>query len=71
MGIGGAKRVLIRVVGPDDVDLNEVHRALRVFDEAADREAQIVCGTAVDPSLGDHMEITVIAAGRDRPALGA
>jgi cell division protein FtsZ len=70
MGIGGARRVLFRVVSPDDVDLNEVNSALQVIDEVADPEAQIVYGTAVDPSLGDDMEITVIAAGRDRLALG-
>jgi len=59
----GAEGVLITITGSADLKLQEVDEAARVITERADDNAEIIFGHIVDESLGDAVEVTVVAAG--------
>ena len=59
----GAEGVLITIAGSEDLKLQEVNEAARVITERADDNAEIIFGHLVDDSLGDAVEVTVVAAG--------
>ena len=61
--VQGATRILYSITGPSDLPLEEVDEASRVINEAADPDADIIFGTAIDDSLDDQIRITVIATG--------
>ena len=65
--IEGARGLLINITGGDDVTLNEINEAAEIITEGADPEAQILFGAVVDESLGDALQVTVIATGFNRP----
>ncbi len=65
--IEGARGLLINITGGDDVTLNEINEAAEIITEGADPEAQILFGAVVDESLGDKLQVTVIATGFNRP----
>lgn len=68
MNIQGAKGVLYNISGSGNLTLFETSEAAEVIRAAADPEAEIIYGTSVDDSLGDHVMITLIATGfDDRP----
>jgi len=61
--IDGAKRVLLNVTGGVNLTLTEVNEAANLITEAADPEAEIIFGQAIDEELNDGIRITVIATG--------
>ncbi len=61
--VQGATRILYSITGPSDLPLEEVDEASRIINDAADPEADIIFGTAIDDSLDDQIRITVIATG--------
>ncbi len=61
--VQGATRILYSITGPSDLPLEEVDEASRVINDAADPDADIIFGTAIDDSLDDQIRITVIATG--------
>lgn len=61
--IAGAKGILLNVSGGDDLSLFEVNEVAQAITEAADPEANIIFGAVVDPSLGDLLRVTAVAAG--------
>ncbi|MCL5004155.1 MAG: cell division protein FtsZ [Patescibacteria group bacterium] len=63
--IDGAKGILFNVTGGKDLTMNEVDEAARVVSDAADSEANIIFGAAIDESLSDSIKITVVATGFD------
>lgn len=63
--IDGAKGILFNVTGGKDLTMNEVDEAARIVSEAADKDANIIFGAAIDESLKDEVKITVIATGFD------
>ncbi|MEW6031621.1 MAG: cell division protein FtsZ [Bacillota bacterium] len=66
--IVGAKGLLINITGGEDLTLFEVNEAAEIATEAADEEAKIIFGAAVDESMKDEVRVTVIAtAFEDRP----
>jgi cell division protein FtsZ len=71
--IDGAKGVILNVTGGDDLGLQEINEAVAMITEAADPEAQIIFGAAINPELRDEVRLTLIATGfdaqpRTRPA---
>jgi cell division protein FtsZ len=64
--IRGATGVLISVMGPPELTLQEVTEAAEAVREAAAGQANIIFGTSVDESLGDQLWVTVIATGFER-----
>ncbi len=61
--IEGAKGVILNVTGGSDLGILEVKTAAELVEEAADADANIIIGAIVDESLGDEIQITVIATG--------
>lgn len=61
--IEGAKGVILNVTGGSDLGILEVKTAAELVEEAADKDANIIIGAIVDESLGDEIQITVIATG--------
>ncbi len=63
--IDGAKKVLINITGGPTLGLLEVDTAANMIYEAADPNANIIWGAAIDDNMGDEVMVTVIATGFD------
>lgn len=63
VSIEGATGVLFNVTGSRNLGLHELHAAAQVISETVSPDADIIFGTAVDPTLGDEVKVTVIATG--------
>ena len=61
--IEGAKGIIISITGNEDLGLFEINEASQIITEAADPDANIIWGTAIDPDMDDTVKITVIATG--------
>lgn len=61
--IEGAKGVILNVTGGADLGILEVKTAAELVEEAADADANIIIGAIIDETLGDELQITVIATG--------
>ncbi len=61
--ISGAKGVLLNITAGEDLTLFEVDKAAQITRDAADDDANIIFGATVDDSLGDKIQVTVIATG--------
>ena len=61
--IEGAKGIIISITGNEDLGLFEINEASQIITEAADPDANIIWGTAIDPEMDDTVKITVIATG--------
>ncbi len=61
--IVGAKGLLLNITGGEDLTLFEVNEAAEIVTEAADEEANIIFGAALDSELKDEVRVTVIATG--------
>ena len=61
--MAGAKGVLFNVTGGPSLGIHEINEAANVITEAADEDATIIWGNVVDPSMGEKIQITVIATG--------
>jgi len=63
VSIDGAKGVLYNIKGDHSLTLIEVNEAAELIKQMVDPEANIIFGTAIDESMGDQVQITVIATG--------
>ena len=63
VSIEGATGVLFNVTGARNLGLHELHDAAHVISEVVAPDAEVIFGTAIDPSLGDEVKVTVIATG--------
>jgi cell division protein FtsZ len=63
ISIDGAKGVLFNIKGSDDMTLFEVNEAAEIIRQMVDAEANIIFGAAIEDSLADELQITVIATG--------
>lgn len=61
--IDGATGVLLNITGGIDLTLFEVDQAAEIAREAADPDANVIFGAAIDESMEDEIKITVIATG--------
>ncbi|MBP9719150.1 MAG: cell division protein FtsZ [Candidatus Levybacteria bacterium] len=61
----GARGVLFNIIGGLDLTMSEVDEAAKIISAAADPDANIIFGAAIDESMKDQMKITVIATGFD------
>ncbi len=59
----GATGVLLNITGGSDLSIIEIDQAVQIITQAADAEANIIFGAAIDESLKDEMKITLIATG--------
>ena len=61
--IEGATGMLLNFTGSDDLNLFEVNEAADIVVSTADKGANIIFGTVIDPGMGDDVRVTVIATG--------
>jgi cell division protein FtsZ len=64
----GARGVLINITGGPDMTLFEVDEAANRIGEEVDPEANIIFGSALDPSLEGKIRVSVVATGIDLDA---
>ena len=65
--IVGARGVLLNISGSSSLSLHEVGAASSIIYEEAHEDASIIVGSVIDESLGDEINITIIATGFDSP----
>ena len=61
--IDGAKGILLNISGSANLSLFEINEAAEIISEAADPDANIIFGSVIDESLGDSVQVTVVATG--------
>mgnify|MGYP001570130443 FL=1 len=67
VSIDGAKGVLYNITGGKNLGLHEINAAAQIIADVVSPDAEIIFGTAVDPHMGDEVQITLIATGFARP----
>lgn len=63
MSIDGARGILFTVTGGPNLGMFELNEAATVITETADADARIIFGSVVDESMGDDVQVTVVATG--------
>jgi cell division protein FtsZ len=63
MNMKGSRSVLLNISGSKNLSLHEISQAASVIYEQADQDAQIILGSVIDESLGDNVQVTIIATG--------
>ncbi len=73
VSIEGATGIIINVTGGRELSLMEVNEASTLITEAAHEDAEIIFGAVIDESMGDEIQVTVIATGfgKDNANMGA
>ena len=61
--INGAKGVIFNIKGNSDLSLIEINNAITEVNDKISEDANVIFGTTIDESLGDDVEVTVIATG--------
>ena len=61
--IDGAKGILLNLSGSSELGIFEVNEAAQIISDAADPDANIIFGSVIDESLGDKVQVTVVATG--------
>jgi cell division protein FtsZ len=65
--MAGARGLLINITGGDDLTLFEVDQAANRIRQEVAEEANIIFGSAIDPSLEGRIRVSVVATGIDTP----
>ena len=63
MDIKGSRSVLLNITGSKNLSLHEISQAASIIYDQADPDAQIILGSVIDESLGDAVQVTIIATG--------
>jgi len=63
--ISGATGILFNIVGGVDLSMHEIDKAAKIISSAANPDANIIFGAAIDDKMTDGIKITVIATGFD------
>jgi cell division protein FtsZ len=61
MSMTGARNILINIRGSESLGIHAIDEANRAISEAADPDANIIIGLIEDPTMGNTVQITVIA----------
>lgn len=61
MSMTGARNILINICGSDSLGIHAVDEANRAISEAADPDANVIIGMIEDPTMGNTVQVTVIA----------
>ncbi|WP_054697381.1 cell division protein FtsZ [Syntrophomonas palmitatica] len=61
--VEGARGLLFTISGGSNLTINEVQEAAQIVSGIAHDDADIIFGASIDDSMGDEVEITVIATG--------
>jgi cell division protein FtsZ len=71
ISINGARAALINISAGPELGMHEFEEASSIIFKEVHDEAQIILGTAIDPSLEDELRVTVIATGIGKEDLRA
>jgi cell division protein FtsZ len=63
ISIHGARAALINISAGPDLGMHEFEEVVSIIHKEMDDEANIILGTAIDPTVGDEIRVTVIATG--------
>jgi cell division protein FtsZ len=63
ISIQGAKRVLYNITSGGNLTLAEVKSAAEIIQRAVDPQANIIFGVVIAPSMGNEVQLTLIATG--------
>lgn len=63
VSIEGAKGILFNITGGEDLSMAEVNDAAQIISQAADSDANIIFGAAIDSKMANEVKISVIATG--------
>lgn len=63
ISIHGAKAILVNITAGPDLTMHEFEEVSSIINSEVDEEANIYLGTAIDPSFGEELRVTVIATG--------
>jgi cell division protein FtsZ len=66
ISISGARGLLMNLTGPSDMTMEEVDEAFTYIKGEVDEGAEIFSGLVFDDSMGDEVQMTVIATGIDK-----
>lgn len=66
VSLKGAKGILVNIAAGEDLSLGEFSEVGEIVNAYAADDATVVIGTAIDPTLGDSIKVTVVATGLDR-----
>ncbi|MEF8874325.1 MAG: cell division protein FtsZ [Candidatus Thermoplasmatota archaeon] len=61
--ISGASGVLINVTGPEDMSVHEAEMVAEEAEKKAGKDANIIWGCSVDPTLEDKLKVMLVATG--------
>lgn len=61
--IDKAKGVIFNIKGSQEIELADINQSAELISEKIDPDANVIFGTVIDPSLGDKVEVTVVATG--------
>jgi len=67
VSISGAQGVLVNITGGNKMTLFEVDEAASIIFEEAGKDANLIFGAVIDPTMGDELQVTVIATGFSKP----
>jgi len=63
ISIHGAKSILVNITAGPDLTMHEFEEVSSIINSEVDEDAEIFLGTAIDPSFGEELRVTVIATG--------
>ena len=63
VNLEGARGILVNITANQDLTLGEFTEVGDIIEELASENATVVVGTAIDPSMGDEIKVTVVATG--------
>lgn len=65
--INGAKNMLLYIAsGDEEISMDEVSEITEIIQDHTGSDCEVIWGSAIDPSLGNSISITLIATGFDR-----
>ncbi len=70
LNLTGAEGILINVTADESLGIAEFQTVSEIAVEMASEDAEIIVGTAIDPSLGDELRVTVVATGLGKSKMG-
>jgi cell division protein FtsZ len=70
ISISGAAGLLMNITGPADMTMDEIDEASTYIKGEVDSDADIFWGVVFDETMGDEVQITVIATGIDKDHYG-
>ncbi len=63
----GARGVVVNITSDDSLTLDEYYEVMETIKSFTAEEATVIVGTAMDPSLGDAIRVTMVATGLGNP----